>query len=48
MLMTSASQKQVAAALGVSVHTAHHYVKAVYRKLGVQSRLELIARGVSA
>jgi DNA-binding CsgD family transcriptional regulator len=30
--------------LGVSVHTAHTYTKALYRKLGVHSRGELMAR----
>ena len=37
----------VAAALGVSPHTVHGYVKALYRKMGVTSRAELMARAVN-
>ncbi|MFT3766672.1 MAG: helix-turn-helix transcriptional regulator [Minicystis sp.] len=37
------SEKQVAAALGLSPHTVHEYVKALYRHFGVQSRSELLA-----
>jgi DNA-binding CsgD family transcriptional regulator len=38
------SEKQVAADLGLSPHTVHDYVKALYRHFGVQSRGELLAR----
>ncbi len=37
-------EKQVADELGVSPHTVHEYVKALYRRLGVTSRAELFAR----
>ncbi|APR84672.1 Transcriptional regulator, LuxR family protein [Minicystis rosea] len=37
------SEKQVAASLGLSPHTVHEYVKALYRHFGVQSRSELLA-----
>lgn len=38
------SEKQVAARLGISAHTVHEYTKALYRRFGVQSRAELLAR----
>lgn len=38
------SEKQLAADLGLSPHTLHDYVKALYRHFGVQSRSELLAR----
>jgi DNA-binding CsgD family transcriptional regulator len=38
------SEKQVAAEVGLSPHTVHDYVKALYRHFGVQSRSELLAR----
>jgi DNA-binding NarL/FixJ family response regulator len=44
VLLTGAPEKQVAVRLGVSRHTAHEYVKALYRKLGVRSRAQLMAR----
>ncbi|HTO96771.1 MAG TPA: LuxR C-terminal-related transcriptional regulator, partial [Myxococcales bacterium] len=37
------SEKQVAAQLGLSLHTVHDYVKGLHRRLGVQSRGELLA-----
>lgn len=37
------SEKQLAAELGLSPHTVHDYVKALYRHFGVQSRAELLA-----
>jgi DNA-binding NarL/FixJ family response regulator len=37
------SEKQVAAELGISPHTAHDYAKALHRHFGVQSRSELLA-----
>jgi DNA-binding NarL/FixJ family response regulator len=42
-LMTGASEKQIASVLGISHHTAHEYVKALYRRFGVTSRPELMA-----
>jgi DNA-binding CsgD family transcriptional regulator len=44
ILMTGAPQKEIAVRLGISRHTAHDYIKIVYRKLGVTSRAELMAR----
>lgn len=43
-LVEGASEKEVAARLGVSPHTAHDHVKALYRALGVRSRGELLGR----
>ena len=40
------SWKQIAAHLGVSKHTVHVYVKALYRKYNVSSRGELLAKWV--
>ena len=39
-------EKQVAAKLGLSQHTVHVYVKALYRRYGVSSRGELLAKWV--
>ena len=35
------SNRQIAAALGVSVRTAHHHVEAVFSKLGIRARWQL-------
>ena len=43
-LLAGDAEKQVAARLGVSIHTAHDHIKDVYRKLGVTSRGELMTR----
>jgi DNA-binding NarL/FixJ family response regulator len=43
-LLDGDSEKQVAAKLGLSQHTVHVYVKALYKKFGVSSRGELLAR----
>ncbi len=40
------AEKEIAAKLGLSAHTVHGYVKALYRKWGVQSRGALMARAV--
>ena len=45
-LLGGDSEKQVAAKLGLSPHTVHVYVKAIYRRYGVSSRGELLARWV--
>jgi DNA-binding CsgD family transcriptional regulator len=42
-LLEGDGEKQVADRLGISVATAHEYVKALYRYYGVQSRGELLA-----
>jgi DNA-binding CsgD family transcriptional regulator len=41
-------EKQLAAELGISQHTVHEYVKALYRRAGVSSRAELLARVLGA
>ncbi len=43
-LMTGASEKQIASQLGLSPHTTHHYVKTLYRRFGVSSRAEFMAK----
>lgn len=43
LLLTGVSEKEIARKLGISRHTAHGYVKNLYRKLGVRSRAELMA-----
>ena len=43
-LLEGKSEKQVAAQLGLSQHTVHVYVKSLYKKYGVSSRGELLAR----
>ena len=45
-LLKGDSEKQIATHLGVSRHTVHVYVKAIYRKFGIASRGELLARFV--
>lgn len=44
LLRRGLAEKQVAAELGVSPHTVHDYVKALYRSHGVTSRAELLAQ----
>jgi DNA-binding CsgD family transcriptional regulator len=41
-LLTGASEKAIAAAMGLSVHTVHDYVKRLYRHFHVGSRAELL------
>jgi DNA-binding CsgD family transcriptional regulator len=43
-LLQGQSEKQIAMELDVSVHTVHEYVKELHRRLGVNSRGELLAR----
>lgn len=45
-LLEGCSEKEVAAQLGISRHTVHIYVKALYRRYGVCSRSELMSRWV--
>ena len=47
-LPTGLSRTEIAASLYVSVNTAKTHLKTLYRKLGVQSRHEAIARGMAA
>jgi DNA-binding CsgD family transcriptional regulator len=48
LLSRGLSEKQVAADLDLSVHTVHDHVKALHRRLGVQSRGELLALALRA
>ena len=43
LLLAGDGEKQIAAKLGISRHTVHDYVKAIYRRFGVCSRAELLA-----
>jgi DNA-binding NarL/FixJ family response regulator len=45
-LLGGDSEKQAAAKLGVSQHTVHVYVKALYKRFDVSSRSELLAKWV--
>ena len=45
-LLEGDSEQQVALRLRLTRHTAHQYVKAVYRRLQVSTRGELLARFV--
>jgi DNA-binding CsgD family transcriptional regulator len=47
LLLTNASEKQIAARLGLSRYTVHGYIKTIYKKLGVTSRAELMARAIA-
>jgi len=42
-LLHGESEKEIAARLGLSVHTVHEYTKQLYRRLGVSSRAHLMA-----
>ena len=46
-LLSGDSEKQVARKLGLSPHTVHVYVKKLYRRYGVSSRGELLAKWVA-
>jgi len=43
-LLHGASEKQVAASLGLRQNTVHEYVEAIYKIYGVYSRSELLGR----
>jgi DNA-binding CsgD family transcriptional regulator len=43
-LSSDAGEKQLADQLGLSPHTLHSHIKAIYRKVGVQGRLPLLLR----
>jgi DNA-binding NarL/FixJ family response regulator len=45
-LLAGDSEKQVAAKLGLSQHTIHVYVKALYKHFKVATRAELLARHI--
>lgn len=46
-MLLGESEKEAAASLALSRHTVHEYVKQLYRRLGVASRAELMARFVA-
>jgi DNA-binding CsgD family transcriptional regulator len=43
-LDSDAGEKQIADQLGLSPHTLHSHIKSIYRKVGVQGRLQLLKR----
>jgi DNA-binding CsgD family transcriptional regulator len=43
-LLAGSPYKLVAKEMGISVHTVHDYVKAIFREFGVSSKGELLAR----
>jgi DNA-binding NarL/FixJ family response regulator len=47
-LLVGDSEKQIANHLGLSRHTVHVYVKAIYKGFGVSSRGELLSKFVRA
>jgi DNA-binding NarL/FixJ family response regulator len=46
LLLTGNAEKQIANHLSISRHTVHVYVKSLYKRFGVCSRGELLARWV--
>lgn len=44
LLLAGSARKQIAAELGISLHTVNEYVAQVYARLAVRSRAELMAR----
>jgi DNA-binding CsgD family transcriptional regulator len=47
LLLRGQSEKEVAIQLNISPHTVHNHVKAIYQKMAVNSRSELLALFVS-
>jgi DNA-binding CsgD family transcriptional regulator len=45
-LLAGASEREIAAHLGLSLNTVHHYVKQLYKHFEVSSRSQLLARWV--
>ena len=43
LLLTKASEKSIAAQLGLAVSTTHQHVVALFRKFAVRSRAELMS-----
>jgi DNA-binding CsgD family transcriptional regulator len=46
LLLAGNAEKQIAARLSISRHTVHVYVKSLYKRFGVNSRPELLAKWV--
>lgn len=44
LLLSGASTKKIASSTGLTIATVHTYLKRIYPKLGVHSRVELVAR----
>jgi DNA-binding CsgD family transcriptional regulator len=44
LLMDDLSPRELAKCVGISVHTVNDYTKAIYRRLEIHSRAELVAR----
>ena len=44
LLLAGNAERDVAAHLGLSLNTVHHYVKQLYRHFGVSTRGQLLAR----
>jgi DNA-binding CsgD family transcriptional regulator len=44
LLLSGDSEKEVATKLGISRHTVHIHIKNLYKRLGVCSRAELMAK----
>lgn len=43
-LLQGRSEKEIAGRLGISVHTVHHHVRALYGRFGVHTRAELLSQ----
>lgn len=48
LLLEGHLEKEVAAALGISIHTVHWHAKSIYSALAVSTRAELICTGLAA
>ena len=46
LLRDVSRRRAVAAALGVSLHTARHHIKALYERLGVHDRTQAVMAGI--
>ena len=46
LLLAGNAEKQIATRLSISQHTVHVYVKSLYKRFGVNSRPELLAKWV--
>jgi DNA-binding NarL/FixJ family response regulator len=43
VLVEGLSEKDVADRLGISIHTVHNHITAIYQALGIKSHAELLA-----
>lgn len=44
MLRGGKTQREIAAELGISSHTIHQYVRDIYQRFGVRSRVQLLSQ----